>query len=96
LKVGDTLTGFQQQQQQQTKKAITPTKDQDGVRFSYHSTQSQSKLDKYYTKELHEIVARLYANDYKVWNLIKDEEDLVSGSELAMKLSITCRVKAIH
>ncbi|KAL7426212.1 hypothetical protein ACHAXM_000376 [Skeletonema potamos] len=97
LKVGDTLTGFQQQQQQQqTKKAITPTKDQDGVKFSYHSTQSQSKLDKYYTKELHEIVARLYANDYKVWNLIKDEEDLVSGSELAMKLSSTCRVKAIH
>ncbi len=99
LKVGDTLTGFQQQQQRNNnkkKKETAKTKDQGDMKFSHHSTQSQSKLDKYYTEELFQVVRRLYANDYKVWNLIKDEEHLVSGSELAMKLSSTCREKAIH
>ncbi|KAK1737849.1 carbohydrate sulfotransferase [Skeletonema marinoi] len=96
LKVGDTLSGFQQQQHRMIEKKTTRTKDQGTMKFAHHSTQSQSKLDKYYTEELQVIVKRLYANDYKVWNLIKDEEDLVSGSELAMKLSSTCNEKAIR
>lgn len=82
LKVGDVLSGFQQR----TKKKDTKLDN----KFAHHSTQSQSKLDEYYTEELRAIVKRLYANDYKVWNLIKDEEELVSGSELAIKLSNSC------
>lgn len=96
LEIGDMLTGFLQQQQIKKKKPAT-AKDQDAMKlFSHHSTQSQTKLDKYYTEELLEVVHRLYANDYKVWNLTKDEEDLVSGSKLAMKLSSTCKEKAIQ
>lgn len=96
LKVGDTLSGFQQQQRRaiDKDKRVT-TKEQDTMKFAHHSTQSQSKLDEYYTEELRAIVKRLYANDYKVWNLIKDEEELVSGRELAMKLSSSCSDEAI-
>jgi hypothetical protein len=69
-------------------------KKKESIKFSHHSTQSQSKLDMYYTEELLDTVKRLYAYDYKIWNLIKDEEELVSGSELATKLSPMCREKA--
>ena len=103
LKVGDMLSGFQQRKQQHrmtTKKdkMMAMTKEQGTMnkKFAHHSTQSQSKLDEYYTEELRAIVKRLYANDYKVWNLIKDEEELVSGSELAIKLSTSCSDEAIH
>ena len=96
LKVGDMLSGFQQQQRRMTKKdKMVPTKEQGTMKFAHHSTQSQSKVDEYYTEELKAIVKRLYANDYKVWNLIKDEEELMSGRELAMKLSSTCNENAI-
>ena len=52
--------------------------------------QTQSKVDQYYyTEELRAIVKRWYANDYKLWNLVKDEEEeLMSGRDLAMKLSL--------
>ena len=79
-------------------KMMAMTKEQGTMnkKFVHHSTQSQSKLDEYYTEELRAIVKRLYANDYKVWNLIKDEEELVSGRELAIKLSTSCSDEAIH
>ena len=65
------------------------------MKFAHHSTSSQSKLDQYYTEELRAIVKRLYANDYKLWNLVKDEEELMSGRDLAMKLSSTCSENAV-
>ena len=69
-------------------------KREESIKFSHHSTQSQSKLDTYYTEELLDTVKILYANDYKIWDLIKVEEELVSGSELAMKLSPICSERA--
>jgi hypothetical protein len=92
LWIGDKLSGFQQQGRHNIMKK--EKKMEESIKFSHHSTQSQSKLDMYYTEELLDTVKRLYANDYKIWNLIKDEEELVSGSELAMKLSPMCREKA--
>lgn len=62
---------------------------------SHHSTGSQSKLDEYFTPELRTIVEeQLYPMDVKLWRLVEDEEDLVSGSELATKISGQCKTKA--
>ena len=86
LKVGDMLSGFQQQQRGRG----VIGRDEGTMKFAYHSTSSQSKLDQYYTEELRAIVKRLYANDYKLWNLVKDEEELMSGRDMALKLSSRC------
>lgn len=88
LRIGEKLSGFQHQGRHTMKEE---KKKKESIKFSHHSTQSQSKLDMYYTEELLDTVKRLYANDYKIWDLIKDEEELVGGSELAMKLSPMCR-----
>ena len=93
LWIGDKLSGFQQQGRRNIIK--DEKKREESIKFSHHSTQSQSKLDMYYTEELLDTVKRLYANDYKIWNLIKDEEELVSGSELVMKISPIFRERAI-
>ena len=96
LKVGDVLSGFQQQQQRQKKLSVIKSQNDTTTKFSHHSTQSKTKLDQYYTEELLSIVKRLYARDYELWDLIKDEEDLVSGSELAMRLSSKCLGEAVN
>ena len=98
LKVGDMLSGFQQQQRRRGvmgRDEGSTTGEQVTMKFAHHSTSSQSKLDQFYTEELRAIVKRLYANDYKLWNLIKDEEELMSGRDLAMKLSSTCNENAM-
>lgn len=64
-------------------------------RHSHHSTGSQSKLDSYYTSELKSLVEKkLYPMDVKLWNLVHDEDNLVSGSELATRMSDQCMRRA--
>lgn len=89
LKVGDELFGFLQLPREQNET------ESDAYRHSHHSTGSQSKLDKYYTPELRSIVEeKLYPMDVKLWNLVEGEQDLVSGTELALKISGQCKAKA--
>ena len=90
LSVGNELLGFLQLPREKNE-----TRDNDGggeYRHSHHSTGSQSKLDEYYTPELRSLVEdELYAMDLKLWKLIENEEDLVGGSDLAMKISEKCK-----
>ena len=76
------MSGFQQRRHQHEKKDKSKRREErpSSSHVILHSTQSQSKLDMYYTGELLDTVKRLYAKDYKIWNLIKDEEELVSVS----------------
>ena len=88
LSVGDELFGFLQ----------LPRSDNNGssaYRHSHHSTGSQSKLDEYYTPELKSKVEELlYPMDVKLWRLVEAEEGLISGSELATKISRQCKANA--
>lgn len=86
LSVGDELIGFQQLPQKAGEKI---------AKHSFHSTQSQSKVKKYFTPDLLQIVKRLYQHDFELWDLIKDEDDMQNGSELAVKLSKECADKAL-
>lgn len=89
LKVGDVLSGFLQ-----LPKNITG-RNRDTNKHSRHSTGSLSKLDQYYTPELKSIVEdKLYSSDLKLWKLIEHEKELVSGSELAVRLSEQCHAQA--
>lgn len=88
LRPGDELIGFQQLPR--TKNTMNDT----NVRHSHHSTGSQSKLQEYYTPEVLHSVKKLYQHDFELWDLIKDEESMLSGSELAVKLSEDCAKKA--
>lgn len=90
LKVGEELFGFQQKKKQE--------KSQQSLRASDtgygHATDSKTKMSMYYTSpEMLEKVKRLYKEDYKFWDLV-NEEQLHSGSELAMSLSEECRSNA--
>lgn len=90
LTEGEELFGFLQ---------LPRTGNTDGngssYRHSHHSTGSQSKIDDYYTSELKfQVEEQLYPMDMKLWRLIEDEEGLVSGSELAAKISSQCQAKA--
>jgi hypothetical protein len=52
-----------------------------------HSKNSYSKLDKYYTPKLLKLVReKLYADDYRLYNLLR-EKKLTDGKQLAMQLS---------
>ncbi len=62
----------------------------------HHATGSQSKVDRFYTPRLRRLVRNIYRRDYELWNLIKNENDVVSGSEMAMKISGTCKTAAVH
>lgn len=89
LKVGDVLSGFLQ-----LPKNIAD-RDRDNHKHSHHSTGSRSKLDQYYTPELRSIVEdKLYSMDLKLWKLVEHEKKLVSGSELAVRLSEQCHTRA--
>lgn len=56
-----------------------------------HSKNSRSKLTEYYTPELLQLVReKLYANDYKLYNLLSENKEPANGKELAMKLSSGC------
>lgn len=88
LNVGEELFGFLQLPREKNGTA-------ESYRHSHHSTGSQSKLDEYYTPELKSLVEeKLYPMDVKLWKLVEDKEKLVSGSELAMKISGQCKRKA--
>jgi hypothetical protein len=55
-----------------------------------HSKDSQSKLMEYYTPELMKLVQEeLYADDYRLYQLVSKQKNLSDGRELAMKLSGT-------
>ena len=90
LNVEDELFGFMQ----------LPRADKnDGIggiyRHSHHSTDSQSKLDEFYTPELKsEVEEQLYPMDVQLWRLVEAEEGLISGSELATKISGQCKTTA--
>lgn len=87
LSIGDELLGFLQLPREKN--------ETDAYRHSHHSTGSQSKLDEYYTPELKSMVEeKLYPMDVKLWRLVENEEALVSGSELAIRLSDQCKTKA--
>ena len=89
LKVGDVLSGFLQ-----LPKNIAD-RDRDNHKHSHHSTGSRSKLDQYYTPKLRSIVEdKLYSMDLKLWKLVEHEKKLVSGSELAVRLSEQCHTRA--
>lgn len=92
VKAGETLFGFQQKPPKEG-----GSKNESSLRASDtgygHATDSRSKMDKYYTPEMLEKVKRLYEHDYKLWELV-DEEELHSGEELAMSLSDDCRASA--
>jgi hypothetical protein len=92
LSIGDELLAFLQLPRDNNE-----TNDNGGgeYRHSHHSTGSQSKLDEYYTPQLRSLVENeLYVMDSKLWKLIENEEDLVSGSDLAMKISGKCKRRA--
>ena len=56
-----------------------------------HSKGSKNKMDEYYTPELlKKVREELYANDYKVYQLLKEKETLSSGKEIAAQLSTRC------
>ena len=91
LKAGDRLFGFLQLPTDMDK----TNKRSSAYRHSHHSTGSQSKIDKYYTSELKSLVEEsLYPMDVKLWNLVQGEKNLVSGSELAIKISDQCMRRA--
>ncbi|KAL7521008.1 hypothetical protein ACHAWX_005702 [Stephanocyclus meneghinianus] len=92
LRVEDELFGFLQ-----LPRETNGTEESGSYRHSHHSTGSQSKLDEYYTPELRSIVEEeLYQMDVKLWKLIENEENLVSGSELALKISSgRCKARAL-
>lgn len=91
LRVEDELFGFLQ-----LPRETNGTEESGSYRHSHHSTGSQSKLDEYYTPELRSIVEEdLYQMDMKLWKLIENEENLVRGSELALKISGQCKERAL-
>jgi hypothetical protein len=90
LKVGDTLFGFMQRPKQKNE-----SESDAAYKHSHHSTGSKSKFDEFYTAELRSIVEeKLYPNDVKLWRLVENETHLVSGSELAVKISESCKATA--
>jgi len=84
----------------QPQNEVSPPAISDGRKSSagahHHATGSQSKLDRFYTPRLRRLVREIYRKDYQVWNLIRNESDVVSGSELAMKISGSCKAAAVH
>ncbi len=94
LKVGDTLYGFQQRplnlgddgKTRQSKVLVGKS-----IGAHHHATGSQSKVDRFYTPRLRRLVREIYRRDYQLWELIRDEKDVVSGSDLAVKISDECR-----
>ena len=83
---GDKLIGFQQRPR---------TAENETGKHSHHSTHSRSKLSEYYTDDLLHVVKRIYSRDYELWNLLKGQPEMSSGSELAVKLSPHCAEKAL-
>jgi len=95
LRVGDSLYGFQQHPLDSGENIGKTRQSQvaksKSIGAHHHATGSQSKVDEYYTPRLRRLVKETYRRDYQLWELIRDEKDVVSGSDLALKISGECR-----
>lgn len=90
LTVGEPLFGFQQTPRESGGRRLNDTLRASDTGYG-HATDSRSKMNAYYrSADLLEKVKRLYEQDYKLWELV-NEEELHGGKELAMKLSEVCR-----
>ncbi|KAL7487135.1 hypothetical protein ACHAW6_012736 [Cyclotella cf. meneghiniana] len=90
LAVGEPLFGFQQTPRESGGRRLNDTLRASDTGYG-HATDSRSKMNAYYrSADMLDKVKRLYEQDYKLWELV-NEEELHSGKELAMKLSEVCR-----
>ena len=57
-----------------------------------HTTDSQSKMGRYFTPEIWDIVKRLYKEDYDLWNALNQQENesWAHGSVLSARLNPEC------
>lgn len=62
---------------------------------NHHATGSPSKMDEFYTPWLRELVREIYRKDYELWDLVRNQDEIISGSELAMMDSSDCQKAAM-